>query len=125
VEGTHKLTGMKVAIKHIRRSDFEMAGVAFNGRELELLRGMHHPNVVQLFDCLNLPLEIVIVMELIPGGELFEYCMNKGALPEEEALRYFSDIVEAVDYIHKRGVVHRDLVSTEGFSFKKNEYFVG
>lgn len=77
VEGTHKLTETKVAIKHIRRADFELAGVEFNGRELDLLRVMHHTNIVQLYDCMILPNEIVIVMELISGGELFNYCMDK------------------------------------------------
>lgn len=76
-EGTHKLTGCKVAIKHIRKSDFEEAGVEFNGLELDLMKGLCHPSVVQLFDCIQLHQEVVIIMELVSGGELFDYCMEK------------------------------------------------
>ncbi len=35
---------------------------------------------------------------------------NRGPLPETEAIGFFVDIVSAVDYIHRKGVVHRDLV---------------
>ncbi len=76
-EGTHKLTGSKIAIKRIRQKDFEAAGVKFSRLEVDLMRGMDHPNVVQLLDCVSLPSEILLVLELISGGELFSYCMDK------------------------------------------------
>jgi serine/threonine protein kinase/Leucine-rich repeat (LRR) protein len=109
LEGTHKLTGFKVAVKRIRKTDFDSAGVEYSGREVDLMRKLDHPNVVQLLDCVKLKNEMCLVMELVSGGELFSYCMDVGPLSEDEARGLFWDIVEAVDYIHEKGVVHRDL----------------
>lgn len=48
-------------------------------------------------------------MELCKGGELFDKIINKKFLTEKEAAGILRVIVQAVDYLHKHGVVHRDL----------------
>lgn len=48
-------------------------------------------------------------MEYVPGGELFDYLVKRGRLPESEALHYFQQIVHAVDYCHRFNICHRDL----------------
>jgi serine/threonine protein kinase len=108
-QATHKQTGAQVAVKRLKEVHFEQAGLAFSDRELEIMRHLDHPNVVQLFDCIKKDGDIILVMELIKGGELFSYCIERGPLPESEARRLFVDIFSAVEYLHQQGVVHRDL----------------
>lgn len=43
------------------------------------------------------------------GGELFDYVLHRDYLEEDEARPLFAQIVSAVDYMHRKGVVHRDL----------------
>lgn len=52
---------------------------------------------------------IYLVTEHASGGEIFDYLVTHGRMKEEEAARVFSQIVSAVDYCHRNGVVHRDL----------------
>ena len=53
--------------------------------------------------------KLFLVLELCKGGELFDKIINKKFLTEKEAAGIFRVIVQAVDYLHKHGVVHRDL----------------
>ncbi|KAF8379798.1 hypothetical protein HHK36_029247 [Tetracentron sinense] len=53
--------------------------------------------------------KIYIVLEFVDGGELFDKIVNHGRLQEDEARRYFQQLINAVDYCHSRGVYHRDL----------------
>jgi serine/threonine protein kinase len=49
-----------------------------------------------------------IIMEMLNGSDLHSVVKNK-PLPEAEAKKYFVQIVEAVDYLHRQDIVHRDL----------------
>jgi p90 ribosomal S6 kinase len=53
--------------------------------------------------------KLFLVLELCKGGELFDKIINKKFLTEKEAAGILRVIVQAVDYLHKHGVVHRDL----------------
>ncbi|CAN6568396.1 unnamed protein product [Malus baccata var. baccata] len=53
--------------------------------------------------------KIYIVLEFVDGGELFDEIAKNGRLKEDEARRYFQQLINAVDYCHSRGVYHRDL----------------
>ncbi|RZC27037.1 CBL-interacting serine/threonine-protein kinase 3 isoform F [Glycine soja] len=53
--------------------------------------------------------KIYIVLEFVTGGELFDKIVNHGRMSENEARRYFQQLINAVDYCHSRGVYHRDL----------------
>ncbi|KAF6163893.1 hypothetical protein GIB67_024748 [Kingdonia uniflora] len=53
--------------------------------------------------------KIFIVLEFITGGELFDKIVNDGRMWEDEARKYFQQLINAVDYCHSRGVYHRDL----------------
>lgn len=50
-----------------------------------------------------------LIMEYVPGGELFDYLVRRGRLPPSEALKYFQQIIYAVDYCHRFNICHRDL----------------
>jgi serine/threonine protein kinase len=78
-------------------------------REIHHHRRLHHPNVLQLFEVVATESSIWLVSELCAGGELFDYLVEKGRLNEQEAKRIFGQLCLGVGYIHRQGVVHRDL----------------
>ncbi|XP_052876919.1 CBL-interacting protein kinase 23-like [Gossypium arboreum] len=71
-----------------------------------------HPNVIRLYEVIASKTKIYIVLELVTGGELFDKIASKGRLKEDEARKYFQQLMNAVDYCHSRGVYHRDLKET-------------
>eukprot|EP00577_Skeletonema_sp_RCC1716_P013906 CAMPEP_0113421076 /NCGR_PEP_ID=MMETSP0013_2-20120614/27682_1 /TAXON_ID=2843 ORGANISM="Skeletonema costatum, Strain 1716" /NCGR_SAMPLE_ID=MMETSP0013_2 /ASSEMBLY_ACC=CAM_ASM_000158 /LENGTH=482 /DNA_ID=CAMNT_0000308625 /DNA_START=215 /DNA_END=1663 /DNA_ORIENTATION=+ /assembly_acc=CAM_ASM_000158 len=77
--------------------------------EIETLRSMRHPNIIQLFDVYITEDKIYIIMELMSGGELFDYVVKKGTLTEEEAARIVRKVTDALVYMHSKNVIHRDL----------------
>ncbi|KAJ0971182.1 hypothetical protein J5N97_019141 [Dioscorea zingiberensis] len=78
-------------------------------REIATMKLIKHPNVVQLYEVTASKTKIYIVLEYVDGGELFDKIVNHGRLKEDEARRYFQQLINAVDYCHSRGVYHRDL----------------
>ena len=50
-----------------------------------------------------------LVLEHVPGGELFDYLVKKGRLTPKEARRFFRQIISALDFCHSHSICHRDL----------------
>jgi len=70
---------------------------------------LNHENVVKVVDVIEIDELVYIVMEQISGGDLFDYLVKHSQMREEEALRLFRQIIDAVDHCHTSKVVHRDL----------------
>lgn len=116
--GYDQTLGRTVAIK-ILRSD--LAGdAAFRTRfrlEAQAASRMAHATIVRVFDAgedaetgvdgVERPVPY-IVMELV-HGRLLKEIIAEGKVPTEEALRYVDGILEALEYSHRAGVVHRDI----------------
>ncbi|KAG8629920.1 hypothetical protein KVT40_001539 [Elsinoe batatas] len=109
--GWKKDGGVQVAIKLIRR---ESLGHNPNRlpkiyREIAILRGLQHPNIVRLHEMVETERHIGIILEYASGGELFDYILNHRYLKDHAARRLFAQLISGVGYLHKRGIVHRDL----------------
>ncbi|KAL5994818.1 CBL-interacting serine/threonine-protein kinase 3 [Asimina triloba] len=78
-------------------------------REIATMKLIKHPNVVRLYEVMGSKTKIFIVLEFVTGGELFDKIVNHGRMREDDARRYFQQLINAVDYCHSRGVYHRDL----------------
>nr|XP_029116723.1 CBL-interacting protein kinase 33 isoform X2 [Elaeis guineensis] len=78
-------------------------------REIATMKLIKHPNVVRLYEVMGSKTKIFLVLEYVTGGELFDKIVNHGRMREDEARRYFQQLINAVDYCHSRGVYHRDL----------------
>ncbi|XP_043720196.1 CBL-interacting protein kinase 32 [Telopea speciosissima] len=78
-------------------------------REVATMKLIKHPNVVCLYEVMGSKTKIFIVLEYVTGGELFDKIVNNGRMMEDEARKYFQQLINAVDYCHSRGVYHRDL----------------
>ena len=77
--------------------------------EIEALKCLHHPNIIKLYDVYTTSLKIYIVMELMAGGELFDYVVKKGTLTEAEASAIVRMVTSALVYMHDQNIIHRDL----------------
>ncbi|GMI39765.1 hypothetical protein TeGR_g8276, partial [Tetraparma gracilis] len=64
--------------------------------EIDALRELRHPGIIELEDVYVTPEKIYMVMELMGGGELFDYVVEKGTLTEEEASRIVNKVTSAV-----------------------------
>ena len=78
-------------------------------REINILREFSHPHINRLYEVIDTPSDIFVVVEYVPGGELFDYIVSRGRLEEPEARLFFQQIISGVDYCHHNKVVHRDL----------------
>ncbi len=78
--------------------------------EIETLRLCHHPNIMQLYDVYENATYLYLVLEHLSGGTLFSYFEdNKFKLPEARVAQLVSQVAAALDYMHKYGIVHRDI----------------
>ncbi|KAI3994680.1 hypothetical protein MKX01_002296 [Papaver californicum] len=106
----HVLTGHQVAIKIFNRHKINNLGMEEKvSREIEILRLFMHPHIIRLYEVIETPSDIYVVMEYVKCGELFDYITQKGKLQEDEARRVFQQIIFGVEYCHRNMVVHRDL----------------
>jgi 5'-AMP-activated protein kinase catalytic alpha subunit len=103
-------TGESVAIKVMAKEKILKVGMIEQiKREVSVMRLVRHPNIVRLYEVMASKTKIYFVMEYVKGGELFNRVADKGKLKEEEARKYFQQLISAVDFCHSRGVYHRDL----------------
>ena len=77
-------------------------------REARAVSSLNHPHICTLYDIGSENGVDFMVMEHIEGQTLADR-LNKGALPLDQALKYGSEIADALDKAHRQGVVHRDL----------------
>eukprot|EP01104_Vermistella_antarctica_P018328 TRINITY_DN6740_c0_g1_i1.p1 TRINITY_DN6740_c0_g1~~TRINITY_DN6740_c0_g1_i1.p1 ORF type:complete len:726 (-),score=160.94 TRINITY_DN6740_c0_g1_i1:300-2477(-) len=105
----HRLTGELVAIKTLRKKQYESVKMPYPPREVSLLKRIRHPNICMLYDTIELDDRLILIMEYADGGDLYEYSEDAEYLTEVEARRLFRQLVSSVDYLHQNGIVHRDL----------------
>ena len=115
----HIITGEKVAIKILPKLNFTTDSNPINKssnnniskiqKEINILRRLHHKNIIQLYEIIETKNNLYIVMEYCEGKELFDYIVKRKRLTEREACRYFQQIINGVEYLHLCNITHRDL----------------
>nr|XP_043640021.1 SNF1-related protein kinase catalytic subunit alpha KIN10-like [Erigeron canadensis] len=106
----HISTGYKVAVKILNRRKLKNPEMEEKvRREIKICRLFVHPHIIRLYEVIETPLDIYVVMEYVKSGELFDYIVEKGRLHENEARKIFQQIISGVEYCHRNMVVHRDL----------------
>ena len=105
-----KRTGRGVAVKRISKEYTD---------ELEFQREMNallhiracggHPNICQLRENFEEANDFILILDLIEGGEMFEFLIDNGAYSEYEAARLIREVASALSFLHGIGLVHADL----------------
>ncbi|XP_053178152.1 testis-specific serine/threonine-protein kinase 1-like [Scomber japonicus] len=83
----------------------------FLSREMEIVKSLNHPNIVKTYRILDMKKSrtVYMVMELCVKGNLSTYVTSEGSLSEHSSCRLFTQLCEAIQYLHNRDLVHRDL----------------
>lgn len=110
-EAYSKKHQFKVAIKIIdKKRGPEEFIQRFLPRELQIVRRLDHKNIIRVYETLeSSDGKIYMVMELAEGGDIFDCVAQGGPMPEGRTKLLFRQLVEAILYLHSRGVAHRDL----------------
>jgi serine/threonine-protein kinase len=77
-------------------------------REIKLLAALNHPNIASLRTALTLGNQLVMVMEYVEGTTLAQ-ALERGPIPASDAINYIDQVLGALSYAHKQGVIHRDI----------------
>ncbi|CAR23846.1 protein kinase GIN4 [Lachancea thermotolerans CBS 6340] len=123
VMAQHESTGQQAAVKIVSKSIFGNQSnsstiVGSNDpdvlpygieREIIIMKLLNHPNVLRLYDVWETNSSLYMVLEYVEKGELFNLLVDRGPLPENEAVRFFRQIIIGISYCHALGIVHRDL----------------
>nr|XP_020661485.1 death-associated protein kinase 1 isoform X2 [Pogona vitticeps] len=108
-----KSTGAQYAAKFIkkRRTKSSRRGVSREDieREVNILKEIQHPNVITLHDVYESKMDVILILELVAGGELFDFLAEKESLTEEEATEFLKQILNGVNYLHSLQIAHFDL----------------
>eukprot|EP00761_Pharyngomonas_kirbyi_P012780 gb/GECH01012807.1/.p1 GENE.gb/GECH01012807.1/~~gb/GECH01012807.1/.p1 ORF type:complete len:355 (+),score=81.78 gb/GECH01012807.1/:1-1065(+) len=106
----HKKTGKYYAIKVLRKFDIlRTKQVQHIKNEKNILIQTKHPFLVNLFKTFQDENNLYMIMDYILGGEIFTHLRKCGKFPNDVAKFYIAQIVLALEHLHSRNVIYRDL----------------
>ena len=103
-----KFTGAITAMKFIAKHGKTEKDIKALRQEIDILRGLKHPNIIAMVDAFETKAEFCVVTEFAQG-ELFEILEDDQCLPEEEVRAVAKQLVRALHYLHSNRVIHRDM----------------
>ncbi|XP_072348697.1 serine/threonine-protein kinase ULK3 [Scyliorhinus torazame] len=98
-----------VAIKCVSKKSLNKASVENLLTEIEILKTVRHPHIVQLKDFQWDNVNIYLIMEFCAGGDLSRFIRSRRTLPERVARRFLQQLASALQYLHQRNISHLDL----------------
>ncbi|NXO33247.1 STK36 kinase, partial [Locustella ochotensis] len=107
-KGRRRHSAQVVALKFIPkvgRSEKELKNLQ---REIEIVRDLHHPNIIEMLDSFETAKEVVVVTDYAEG-ELFQILEDDGSLPEEQVQTIAAQLISALYYLHSHRILHRDM----------------
>ncbi|XP_056403912.1 myosin light chain kinase 2, skeletal/cardiac muscle [Hyla sarda] len=103
-----KSSGLQLVAKVLKVQSEREREMALN--EVAVMNQLDHPNLIQMFDAVETPTEIFLVLEYVGGGELFERIIDDSyKLMEVDAMVFVRQICEGIFYMHQMYVLHLDL----------------
>jgi serine/threonine-protein kinase RIM15 len=106
-----KVTGDYFAIKVLKKADMIAKNQITNvkAERMILMKQAESPFVAKLYFTFQSKENLYLVMEYLNGGDCAALIKSLGSLPEEWTKNYIAEVVLGLEYLHQRGVVHRDL----------------
>lgn len=78
-------------------------------QEVRIQQNLHHDGIVKIYDIVYAKDIIAVIMEYCRNGDLYQYIVNHGILPDPLIQSIFQKTINALSYIHSRGIAHRDI----------------
>jgi len=108
--GVDTMLDREVAIKALKPELASQTSVVERFRtEAVTLAKLNHPNVATLYTMFRQGEELYMVLEYVRGETLDNILQRRGALPAEEAIPVFCQVLDGIDHAHELGIVHRDI----------------
>jgi len=107
LKSTRRIYAMKVIKKELVTDDEDIDWVQTEKHVFET--ATNHPFLVGLHSCFQTPSRLFFVIEFVRGGDLMFHMQRQRRLPEEHARFYSAEICLALNYLHERGIIYRDL----------------
>lgn len=87
----------------------EYASAEHLNREIKVQKRLDHPHILKLYHCFEDNENVYVILEYAETGNLYQYIKKRKKMPENEAFVYFLQTSLGLDYLHKKGIIHRDL----------------
>jgi eukaryotic-like serine/threonine-protein kinase len=107
--GIHERTGQVAAVKILTGTMQLPALIERFRNEARIHATLVHPRIARMFEYFEVEGTPCLAMEYVDGETLESLLQHRGPLPADRAVALFAGVVDAVGYLHQRGVVHRDL----------------
>jgi len=107
LKSTKRIYAMKVIKKELVTDDEDIDWVQTEKHVFET--ASNHPFLVGLHSCFQTSSRLFFVIEFVRGGDLMFHMQRQRRLPEEHARFYSAEICLALNYLHQRGIIYRDL----------------
>lgn len=114
----------KVAVKILDKTKLDDKTQRLLLREITSMEKLHHPNIIRLYEVIHRPTRLYICMEWAPEGELYTRIVDQGKMNEVESRYIFSQIISAVNHMHKNNICHRDIKAENIFFSNLAPYLV-
>ena len=107
-KGRKKYSGQVVALKFIPKKGRSSKDLINLQREIDIMRSLHHPNIISLLDSFETANEVCVVTEYAEG-ELFQILEDDGNLVEDQVQEIAVQLIKALFYLHSHRILHRDM----------------
>uniref|UniRef100_UPI003AAFDCC8 myosin light chain kinase 2, skeletal/cardiac muscle n=1 Tax=Centroberyx gerrardi TaxID=166262 RepID=UPI003AAFDCC8 len=105
---TERSSGLRLAAKIINTRNGKEKEMALN--EVQVMNQLSHANILQLYDAFETRTQVMLILEYVEGGELFDRIVDESApLTEVDAMVFVKQICEGLHYMHQMYVLHLDL----------------
>lgn len=108
-EAVCRHTDRTFAVKHYAKAKLTTMELKSMRAEAAVHRGLEHPNIVQFEDMLETETDAHLIVEKLGGGELFDRVKAQKRLSEVDVANVAVQVLKALAYLHKEGIVHRDI----------------